>query len=86
MIRVNKVFKITLLLMLSIQSYAAPNININSNRSVDSIIKSLQQEVSNLQVEAKNINKQDNKKQQPSFVMYNNVVVRNSPNENEYFN
>ncbi|API87360.1 hypothetical protein [Francisella uliginis] len=86
MVRANKVFKITLLLMLSIQSYAAPNININPNRSVDSIIKSLQQEVSNLQIEAKNINKQDNKKQQPSFVMYNNVVVRNNPNENEYFN
>ncbi|WP_150468454.1 hypothetical protein [Francisella sp. SYW-9] len=81
----NKVFKIILTtLILSIPIYSISNPNINSPKSIDSLIKFLQKQVSNLQIEAKNISKQDSKKQQPSFVMYNNVVVRHNPNENLY--
>ncbi|AEB28287.1 hypothetical protein FN3523_0430 [Francisella hispaniensis] len=67
-------------------AYAANNQNLNSSKSVDSIIKSLQEQVSNLQLEANKISKQVNKQQQPSFAMYDNVVVRNNPNESEYLN
>ncbi|MED7789624.1 hypothetical protein [Francisella sp. 19X1-34] len=82
MLRITKILIVTLFIFLSIPIYAKSN--INSNKSVNSIIKSLQQEVSNLQVEAQNISKQNSKEQQPSFVMYNNIVVRDNPNEDQY--
>ncbi|QIW10733.1 hypothetical protein [Francisella sp. LA112445] len=87
MTRLSKALKIILTTLILCSSvYAANNQNINSQKSVDSIIKSLQEQVSNLQIEADKISKQDNKKQQPSFVMYNNVVVHHNSNENQYIN
>ncbi|MED7820208.1 MULTISPECIES: hypothetical protein [unclassified Francisella] len=81
-----KALVISWFLLISLQSYAVTDINTNSNKSVNSIIKSLQKEVTNLQIEAKNINNQDSKDQQPSFVMYNNVVVRHNYNETPFIN